>query len=261
MCTLIGTSTNVVVHGLMIREGMRGYSLFELGMVGLPCALAGAAYMALVLPRVLPDRKDVQATVEEHKKEYVVEMKVRPGCELAGKTVQAAGLRNLKSLFLLDIERDGKSLGPISSKEIIQAEDRLIFVGVTAAIIDLQDIPGLVPAAHDMFERDFSRMRADFVEAVVSSNSPVLGKTVKEANFRVKYGAGVVAVHRNGERVNSKIGSIKLRAGDTLLLLAPQEFSESWRDSQDFYLISSIKTKAPDAQSKGWLTLCIMGLM
>lgn len=261
MCTLIGTSTNLVVHGLMLDAGLAGYSFFELAKIGVPFAVAGTLYTAFIGSRLLPGHKDTRAMFEENKKEYIVEMKVRPECELAGRTVQEAGLRNLRGLFLIDIEREGKSLGPVSRRETILAEDRLIFVGLTGAIVDLQEIPGLVPAADEMIERDFASMRTHLVEAVISANSPILDKTVKESQFRRKYGAGIIAVHRNGERIRSKIGSIQLKAGDTLLLLAPPEFLDSFRDSQDFLLVSSIKTKAPVAWQKASLTLGIVSAM
>jgi di/tricarboxylate transporter len=261
ICTLIGTSTNLVVHGLMIENGIRGLSMFELTKIGVPCTIAGLLYLAFIGKKILPERKDVRAMVTENSKEYVVEMKVKKGCELIGKNVEEAGLRNLRGLFLLDIERDGKSLGPITPKEVIEEEDRLVFVGVPSAVVDLQEIHGLVPAAHEMFEKDFSKMRTHLVEAVVSSGSPVLNKTVKECNFRAKYGAGVVAVHRNGERINAKVGSIRLKAGDTLLLFTDEKFIQNWKDSQDFYLISYIKDRPPNVQHKAYLVLGISVLM
>ncbi len=261
LCTLIGTSTNLVVHGLMLQSGMEGLTLFEIGRVGLPCTIAGLVYLSVWAHRMLPDRKDVRAQVEERTKEYVVEMKVKKGCELVGKSVQQAGLRNLRGLYLMDIERGGKSLGPITPREVIFEDDRLVFVGIPSAVVELQDIPGLVPAAHKMFEQDFSKMRTHLVEAVVSAGSPILGKTVKECNFRGRYGAGVVAVHRHGERIEDKVGNIRLEAGDTLLLFTEERFTDNWKDSQDFYLISYIKDRPPDMQHKSLLVLAIIVMM
>lgn len=260
-CTLIGTSTNLVVHGLMLENGMSGLTLFELAWVGIPCTVVGLFYLVTIGEKLLPARKDVRTSVEENTREYVVEMKVKKGSELDGKTVKQAGLRNLRGLFLLDIERGGKSLGPISSNETILAEDRLMFVGIPSAVVELQEIPGLVPSAHEMFEKDFAFMRTHLVEAVISSSSPIVGKTVKESHFRARYGAGVVAVHRGGERIKSKIGDIKLRAGDTLLLFTRDDFIDNWRDSQDFYLVSYVKDKPPEGFHRSWVALGIVFLM
>lgn len=254
--SLIGTSTNLVVHGMMINNGMDGLSFFAMAAVGIPVTIAGLLYIAFIGKHFLPDRQGVSEFVSEHSREYVIEMRMKKGCPLIGKTVRGAGLRNLKGLFLIDIERAGQSLGPVSSSQILEADDCLMFAGVTSAVLDLQAIPGLVPA-DEMFERDFSKMRSHMVEAVVSHGSPILGKTVKECHFRGKYGAGVVAVHRNGERIQSKIGDIVLRAGDTLLLFAPEDFMDTWKDSPDFYLMSYVKDVAPGS---GWKSFVVLSM-
>lgn len=260
-CTLIGTSTNLLAHGLLLENGLKGYSLFELAWVGIPCTLTGILYLSFAGKYLLPNRVDVQTDVEKNPKEYVVEMRVLENSPLAGKTIRDAGLRNLKGLYLLDIQRGQNTRGPVSNKEILLAHDRLIFVGVPSAIVELQETPGLAPAAHEMFEKDFAQMSTFFIEAVISSNSPARGKTVKEFDFRTHYGAGVVAVHRSGERVMQKVGSIRLQAGDTLLLFAEASFYDRWKHSQDFYLISHLKERPPISNSKSILTLSITALM
>ncbi len=259
--TLIGTSTNLIVHGLMIQNGMRGMSFFELARVGIPCTIAGLIYLAFVGEKLLPNRKDMRDTVSEKSREYVVEMRALRDSPLIGKSVEAAGLRNLNGLFLIDIERGGRSLGTVSRTEVIEAEDRLLFAGVTSAVLDLQQIPGLVPAANDTLEKDFAAMSTHLVEVVISSNSPVLGKTVKECGFRSRYGAGLVAVHRNGERIQQKIGDIQLQAGDTLLLFTQEDFVQNWRDSQDFYLVSYLGDKPIHASWRGYAVLGMTILM
>jgi di/tricarboxylate transporter len=256
-CTLIGTSTNLLAHGLLLENGYRGFSLFELARVGVPCAIVGILYLAFVGRHLLPRRLDAQSQVEKNPKEYVIQMKIPKGSPLAGKRILEAGLRNLRKVYLIDIERQEKSIGPVSGSTVLEEEDLLVFAGVPSGIVDLQEMPGLVPAAHRMFEKEFGSMRTHFVEAVVSSNSPVLGKTVKECGFRTLYGAGVVAVHRNGERVIDKVGNIRLRAGDTLLLFANESFLDRWKDSQDFYLVSFLKDRPPVARYQSFVTLAI----
>ncbi len=256
ICTLIGTSTNLVLHGLMLDHNMPGFSMFELSRIGIPAALVGWTYLAFIGHRFLPDRRNIMEVIGVNRKEYVVRMRVKPGCELIGKSILEAGLRNLKGLFLVEIERRGKSLGPVSSNEIIEENDQLLFAGITSAVIDLCDIHGLVPV-----EADLHNIRGCLVEAVISSNSPVLGKTIKECSFRGRYGAAVLAVHRNGERVLSKIGSIKLHPGDTLLLLASHNFVNNWKNSQDFYLISPLRSVKPKVYHKSYLALVILVMM
>lgn len=258
--TLIGTSTNLIVHGLLLQKGMTGFSFFELAWVGVPCVIVGFLYLMTFGEKLLPSNKSVSDLVSEKSREYVVEMRVTKDSPLIGKSIEQAGLRDLRGLFLVDIERGGKSLGTVSRNELLVAEDRLMFAGITSAVLDLQAIPGLVPA-HEMFEQDFKSLRMHLVEAVISSNSPILGKTVKECGFRSRYDAGVVAVHRNGERIQQKIGSIELRAGDTLLLFAQEDFVKNWRDSQDFYLISYLGDKPPAVTWQGYALIAMSLLM
>ena len=259
VCTLIGTSTTVVINGLLARMSagelernpdlaaqISELSFFELTAVGVPLSLIGATYMLFLAPRRLPNRTDMIEQFDEHRRDYLVEMHVQPSCPLIGKTVQSAGLRHLPGLFLIEISRGDETITPVSPDDIIRANDQLVFTGVVTTIADLERIPGLVPAVDTSFEtRPEHRVRRELTEAVLSRTSPLIGLTVRESNFRRRYNAAVVAVHRNGERLTNKVGSIRLEAGDTLLLQTRNEFVESHRNSRDFYLVSRVgKTTA-----------------
>ena len=126
--------------------------MFEIGYVGLPCALLGATYLLTIGRKLLPDRKDLIEQLEESRREYLVEMLVQPGCRLVGKKVGDAGLRHLPGLFLIEIDRDGQVIGPVGPDEVVMANDRLVFTGVVNTIVDLEKIPGLVPAADARYE-------------------------------------------------------------------------------------------------------------
>ncbi|MCK5851931.1 SLC13 family permease [bacterium] len=261
VCTLIGTSTNLVVHGLMIDNNMSGFSMFELAKVGIPCALIGWLYMAFIGKRILPDNRDMAEVVGEKSKEYMIEMKVKKDCEFIGKTIQNSGLRNMKNVFLIQIERNEITLGPVSGNEKICENDTLMFAGVTSAVVDLYHIKGLISVEEEKVYNDFRSMRKHLIEVVISSNSPILNQTVKECRFREKYDAGVIAVHRNGERIKSKVGSIKVKAGDVLLLLTKPVFEKRWRNSQDFFLISNVEIVEHKAYHKAYIAAVILLLM
>ncbi len=241
ICTLIGTSTNLVVNGLLNRELGISLSMFELAYVGIPCAVAGMAYLVLFGHRLLPEQKDLTEGLEAGGREYLLEMRVQDNSPLVGKSVQAAGLRRLEKLFLAEVVREDEVLAPVKPGDILQADDRLIFTGLADAIVQLQKIPGLV-ASHDrqFYNHIRTSGKGRIIEAVVSRSSPILRKTIKDANFRGRYDAVVLAVHRNGERINAKIGTINLRAGDTLLLLAGDDFLKRWGQSREFYMISRV---------------------
>jgi len=245
-CSLIGTSTNLVVQGLLIKSRLRPMSMFEIGYVGFPCALLGATYLLTLGRRLLPDRKELIEQLEESRREYLVEMHVQPGCRLVGKTIGKAGLRHLPGLFLIEIDHDGVATGPVGPEEIIRANDRLVFTGIVATIVDLEKIPGLIPAADARYEVSPVKQRGrTLCEAVISPSSPLLGRTVRQTDFRAMYDAAVVAVHRNGARLTNKVGDIELHAGDTLLLQVGTDFTRAYRNNPDFYLISDVEDSRP----------------
>ena len=291
VCTLIGTSTTLVVNGELRREyaermksdtldqsdtsdkteksaatdgaeadaaaerrwdeqtfgkQLRPMGLFEIGIVGLPCAIVGTVVLIVFSRRLLPNRTDMIGQLGEQRREYLVEMKVQSDCRLIGQTVQTAGLRHLPGLFLIEIDREGDIITPVTPSDVIRAGDRLIFTGVVSTILDLERIPGLVPAADTTYEfHPTARQQRHLTEAVLSRTSPLIGTTVRQANFRERYNAAVVAVHRNGVRLTNKIGNIKLEPGDTLLLQTRNQFVSTYRNSRDFYLVSSVEGAEP----------------
>jgi len=257
-CTLIGTSTNLVGNSLMIASGMPGLSFFELSAVGLPCALVGLTYITFIGWHLLPDRKGLIEQIEDDRREYLVELEVTPECPLVGRRVEQAGLRHLPGLFLISIERKEEMVAPVGPQERIQVGDRMVFTGVVSTIVDLQKIRGLIPAGEHRDGREHFLERANLSESVISEDSPLIGSTIRAANFRTRYGAAVVAVHRGGQRISGKIGDIILHAGDTLLLEAPAEFARAYRNSADFYLVSEVHDSAPPRYDKAVPALLVL---
>lgn len=251
VCTLIGTSTTLVVNAELakiraaappgVESPVMELAFFDMTWVGLPLALVGAVYMLAIAPRLLPRRTELIQELGDRRREYLLEMSVQPECPLVGRTVQEAGLRNLPGLFLIEISRPDEIITPVTPQDLIRAGDRMVFTGVVQTIADLERIPGLVPAADMSYEfHPAQRTQRRLTEAVLSRTSPLIGRSVREANFRQRYNAAIVAVHRNGERLTNKIGSIRLEPGDTLLLQTHSEFVDAYRNSRDFYLVSTV---------------------
>ena len=253
MCTLIGTSTNLLVNGLLgsQRSELR-LGMFDPAWVGVPCALAGIAYLLLVGRRLLPDRQSVLGNLQDAR-EYSVEMVVSMGSGLAGKTIEAAGLRHLAGLYLMEIDRGEQIIPAVSSEERLQEGDRLVFVGIVDSIVELQKVRGLTPATGQVFKLDAPRSQRTLVEAVVSDSCPLVGASIREGRFRLVYNAAVIAVGRNGTRLRQKIGDIILRPGDMLLMEANPTFVSQQRNSRDFYLVSQIADSGSRRHDKSWL--------
>ncbi len=239
MCTLIGTSTNLIIHGLMIDEGLEGMGFFEIGLIGLPLALAGIFFIVVFGHRLLPDNKEHLVELGENTREFVIELKVHRGYQGIGKTIEEAGLRHLEGLFLFQIERNNQFIAPAPPDARIQLGDRLFFTGLPKTILDLQRTPGLELTRDSHFDlKQYNSSNIKTFECTISPGSPLLGKTVRDSDFRNTYSAVIIAIHRHGERMEKKIGDIVLKAGDTLLLLAKKNFRQKWYHSKDFYLIA-----------------------
>jgi len=257
LCTLIGTSTNLVVDGLLRAGGYEGLGLFDIAWVGVPCAIVGVAYLLLAGPRLLPERT-IQLTRPEDPRQYTVEMAVSPNGPLVGKSIEEAGLRHLPGLYLMEIHRRNQLLAMVGPAEILEPGDQLVFVGMVESVVDVQRIPGLEPASKQVFKLDAHRAERIFAEAVVSPNCPLVGQTIRAGRFRNRYDAVVIAVSRGGERVAGRIGDIELHAGDALLLEAVPSFVEQQRNSRDFYLVSRLDGEGPPTTGQAPIAIAIL---
>lgn len=262
LCTLIGTSTNLVVHGLMLEYGMDGFTFFEISKVGIPMAVVGVLLLSFFGHRILPDRKEPLVELGSKTREFVAEMKVGKGFEKIGLSIEEAGLRHLKGLFLFQIEREKKILTSVSPDEKIYLNDRLFFVGMPETIMDLRKIKGLKLLTDTVFDpSNYDSEEVSTFEVVISSNSPLIGKCVRESKFRTYYDAVIIAIHRSGDRIKEKIGNIVLKPGDTLLILANRDFINRWYNRKDFFLVS--KSASVDSKPKiySYLSLTVLILM
>lgn len=259
-CTLIGTSTNLVVHGEWVESGRESMNLFEIALVGLPVASVGLLYMLTIGRRVLPERGSTFSASADARA-YTVEMIVTPGGVVDGKNIEQAGLRHLPGLYLAEIERESVILAAVSPTEVLRGGDRLVFVGQVDSVVDLQKFRGIEPATDQVVKLHEPRPNRVLVEAVVSNTHPLLGMTVREGQFRTRYNAVIIAVSRNGEQIRKKIGDIIIRQGDTLLLEAPRSFAAQMRDSRDYYLVSEVAGFAPVRHEKALMAIGIVVLM
>lgn len=259
-CTLIGTSTNLVVHGLLIEQTGSGLSMFELAWVGVPLVFVVLGATIVLSRHLLPERLPASTQFADARG-YTVEMMVDPEGPLVGKTIEQAGLRQLPGLYLVEIDRGDQVLPAPTPLERLNADDRLVFAGVVESVIDLQKIKGLNPATNQIFKLGMPRPERSLIEAVISQSCPMVGKSIREGRFRSVYNAAVIAVSRGGMQIRGKIGDIVLRPGDTLLLEAPPSFILQQRNSRDFYLVSELEDSNPLRHEKAPIALVILAGM
>ncbi|MEN8129729.1 MAG: SLC13 family permease [Pseudomonadota bacterium] len=260
-CTLIGTSTNLVVNGLLIaKTDTGGLSMFEIAWIGLPVVMIVMLYIVFASKWLLPERSKI-ITQFSQVREYTVEMIVEPDTPIVGQTIEEVGLRHLPGLYLIEIDRNDRLIPAVSPTVRLQGNDRLVFAGIVDSIIDLQKIKGLKPATDQVFKLDSTTQTRYLTEAVVSNICPVVGKSIREGRFRTLYNAAVIAVARNGGHIKKKIGDIILRPGDTLLLIAHPSFIAQQRNSRDFYLVSRLEENRPVRHERAMVAVSIMVAM
>jgi di/tricarboxylate transporter len=258
--TSIGTSTNLVVSGLLVDRGQPPLGLFEITRVGVPVAVGGIALLVLTAPVLLRARESVRVDLKEQVREFSIDMRVVDDGPLVGLSVEEAGLRELQGVFLVRIERTGHVIAPVGPGEVLSAGDVLSFVGNVDLIVDLQRIRGLASTEeHHLYGIDETRQA--FFEVVLGSSSELAGSTLKDTGFRSRYDAAVLAVHRAGHRIEAKLGDLQLRAGDTLLLLADVSFRQKWRESGDFLVVARIGGTSPARTRKAPVVLALTGLL
>lgn len=246
--TLIGTSTNLVLNGLL---GDNGHPLLGFGdffVPGILVTLGCLFFLYIAGPWLLRDKKEILKSLEENARKYLVESTLVAGSPLSNKTVEEAGLRNLESVFLSEIIRENVRISPVKPTEILKEDDVLLFAGETKNTLEfIKKTQGLELHSKDKLQ---IKDNAEIIEAIVVQNSMLDRHSVKEIGFREKYDAAIIGIHRAGENIGGKIGAMQLRTGDLLLLTAGSEFRSRNKRSNDLLIINALERKQELNKSK-----------
>lgn len=242
MCTLMGTSTNLLIRDLYIGEehDFAELGFFAPAIAGIPATVLGLTYIIFASKWLLPERKPA-VSVSDDPQKYTVEMQVDATGPLVGRTIQQAGLRSLPGLYIAEVQRADGRIEPAKPDQRIYGDDVLILVGALDSVVDLRKIRGLITPDDQARKLEVPAWRRTLIEAVVSPRCSLIGKTIREGKFRSNFNAAVVAVARGGTRLEGKIGDVRIRPGDVLLLEASPSFLHRQRGSSDFYLVSTVE--------------------
>tara|TARA_R110002050_G_scaffold289753_1_gene442713 strand:- start:962 stop:2737 length:1776 start_codon:yes stop_codon:yes gene_type:complete len=246
--TLIGTSTNLVLNGLIEQAGLEPLGFFDFTIPGL-LILGGAVLLMVVLaPLLLRSQDNILAEVVENSREYLIEMRVKSGSDYVGKSIEEAGMRNLEGLFLSEIIRKDRHIVPVPPREVLQEKDVLLFAGDTGALAQLNErFAGLELAKTQQFNLvENTRV----VEVIITQNSALDYKTAKDLGFRQLYDAAIIGIHRRGEKLSGKIGSIALRTGDVLLVIAGKDFFKRNSQQGDLIVLNALEEERPLEQNR-----------
>ncbi|WP_095497564.1 SLC13 family permease [Paraferrimonas haliotis] len=231
--TLVGTSTNLIVNSLVLDNGMESLHFFDFTLVGL-CLVLGCGGLLFFLSSLLPQGQSIPIEPQA----YLIGTKVTKDSELVGKSVEENGLRNLESLFLVEIIRDGRLISPVSPEHVIQANDRLLFSGDIKKVTVLAQFQGL-----SLFADDSGLPLSNLSEVVIRPESRLVGSTLKKSGFRALFDAAVVAIKRDGEAISGKLGDVELRSGDYLALAIGNDFNQRHNLTKNFFMLSNVKTE------------------
>jgi len=247
--TLVGTSTNLIVNSMLIDQGQAGLGFFDFTIIGI-CVLTVCLIVIFLRIKTLPD----MALKKMSTLEYLVEASVSAESKLVGKSIEENGLRNLDSLFLVELVRNGRLLSPVSPDEVVQSKDKLIFSGDVSKVLTLQQFDGLT-----LFAEQDGLSRDNLTEVLIKPESAVVGKTLKSAGFRARFDAAVVAIRREGSTLSGKLGEITLQSGDFLILAVGNDFSSRTNLSKNFYILSGHQ---PENMLHGWRdSLTVFGFL
>lgn len=259
MITVIGTSANLVLNGLIQEYHLSLLTFTDFLFLGIIVTLAGWVYLYFVGFKLLPKRKDQIEALRQNVKEYIVETEVFPGSKLIGKTIKDAGLRNLKDVFLIEILRDEEVISPVSPEMELMENDFLFFSGNKQSIYKLiKEDNGLqIPKQRDLeTEGEFN-----FMEAVVPANSELIGRRIKDSDFRRRFNASIIAIHRDGKLVPGKVGEMKLNGGDFLLLLGGSQEMNRTKQSDLFFISVPTKLNSKKSALKQWFGIASILLL
>ncbi len=256
--TMIGTSTTLVVHGLLLGSGMDGFSFFTTTVVGVPITIAGIIYLSTVGYKLLPEHLGAKDQISQETKEFLAEAIIEDNFEYQKNTVTELGSSVLDGIYIIEIIRNNSRVYPVAGDTKILTGDHIIFSGSLNTIGKIQKFKGVtIKTGTELTLDDVKNKDSHLVEAVVSHNSSLLNKTLKQANFKARHDAGVIAIHRNNQRIKSRVGDIVLKTGDTLLLLADNAFIVNNKYSSDFYVVNDVAPPENLNQDmrKGWIGL------
>lgn len=275
MITVIGTSTNLILKGLVEAEGSTPPGFLDYLLPGLLVTGITVIYLSTIGYSILPNKEKLKEVVLKKQREYMVEVPLTEEAEIIGKTIRDAELVDLEGIELFEIIRSGMRISPIYSYERIRSGDKFVFVGNTDKIIELLekredfDTPYLEKEEEsettDLTDQDDERseeFERQIVETLIPANSSLIGRTLNSARFRTRYDAVVIGIHRNGVELKEQIDRVRLRAGDLLLIVPGKDFRKDTRQEDDLYVISVIKkVSGVSALAKRlFLVVCLLAI-
>jgi di/tricarboxylate transporter len=259
--TLISTSTNVVISGLIVQAGLPPIGMFELTPVGLPVFIVGLMYMLVIGRRLIPDRPAPQNLTDTFGlRPYLAELRILPDSPLVGSTLAQSGLGRDLDLTVISIIRDGQRRLAPSANSKLNAGDALLVEGSSDDILKIKDLAGIDIQADAKFsDIDLQDNNMRLAEVVLLPQSQFIGRTLKGLQLREKYHIQVLAISRRTGVVHSKIAHTRLSLGDVLLVQGHQEQIAALQNDNAFDVLGVVESQRFN-RKQAWTVIGIFTL-
>ncbi len=245
-CTLIGTSTNLLVDGMARHYGLAPFTMFEFSKLGVIYALVGIVYLVTIGRVLLPRRETLSTLLNPgDTREFLTQAVVSADSPLVGKMLADTPLAKLREVRIIEIMRDGARLRTPLNKLTFQEGDQLLLKSIAAGVKGLQETEGIdFQPREQLGLRDVETRSATLMEGIIGPQSTMVGRTLAQLNFRQKYGALILAVHRQGQNLREKFEDVRLAFGDTLLVQGPADGIHRLMEERDFLSLSEPKQQS-----------------
>ncbi len=245
-CTLLGTSTNLLVDGVAQQHGMAPFSVFEITPLGVVYAAIGVLYLLLIGRKLLPRRETLAALIGGGmSRQFLMQAVITKASPLVGKTIAETALVRLREARIIDVRRNSVRVETPLNEHRFEAGDQLLLESPVAGVKGIREMPGVVFAPEaELGVQSTGTREAILMEGIIGSRSTFVGRTLRDLNFRQRYGVLILAVHRQGENLREKFEDVELAFGDTLLVQGPAEGIHRLMQERDFLNLTEPKQRA-----------------
>ena len=245
-CTLIGTSTNLLVDGLSRRAGLAPFGIFEITPLGLIFGVIGVSYLLLFGNKLLPRRETLATLIGgDVARQFFTQAVISQDSPLVGKTIAETPLVRLREARIVDVRRNSVRVETPLNEHRFEAGDQLLLETPVTGVKGIKEMPGVVfQSETDLGVEPTGEREAILMEGIIGSRATFVGKTLRDLNFRQRYGVLILAVHRQGENLRERFEDVRLAFGDTLLVQGPAEGINRLMQERDFLSLTEPKQRA-----------------
>ena len=254
-CTLIGTSTNIVVDGVAQAHGLAPFHMFEITAPGVVYGVVGILYLYFIGRRLLPERETLSNTlIDLSQRRFLTEILIPRDSPLIGKTPNDAGLTRSRGYHVLSVLRDNVGLDPEHGEPTLEAGDRLVMRTSVAEFVGLRSGGATSDTSSSPAVETISRRSVRMMEGIVGPESSFVGRSVRDLDLRGMYGTSILAIHRRNENLHANFDEVRLAFGDTVLLEGPPDGLKRLFDRRQLINLTEV-TEQPFRRDKAWIAI------